>query len=93
MQIPPPTHIQGVPVCECIFGASAWATQKVGWEPSVKCFNCDANAKTNEVIMSENKRKTVASKAEGRTEKTRERGERETEVIREPRNGSQVATK
>lgn len=77
MQIPPPTHTYRVSVpvcvCECIFGASAWATQKVRWEPSVKCFNCDANAKTNEVIMSENKRKTVASKAEGRTEKTRER--------------------
>lgn len=46
--------------------------------------------------MSENKRKTVASKAEGRTEKTREKErqrESETEVIREPRNGSQVATK
>lgn len=76
MQIPPPTTYRvsvSVCVCECIFGASAWATQKVRWEPSVKCFNCDANAKTNEVIMSENKRKTVASKAEGRIEKTRER--------------------
>lgn len=77
MQIPPSTTYRVsvcLCVCECIFGASAWATQKVRWEPSVKCFNCDANAKTNEVIMSENKRKTVASKAdERRTERERER--------------------
>lgn len=69
------THIHIYRVCVCIFGASAWATQKVRWEPSVKCFNCDANAKTNEVIMSENKRKTVASKAveSRRTERGRQR--------------------
>lgn len=54
--------------------------EQVRWEPSVKCFNCDANAETNEVIMSENKRKVG-----GRRE-----GDREGESVREWVLGSHV---